>query len=71
MALEMQKIVLEDGARLKRQKTGRASRSDPNQGILKNIIYCILILLFIFIGERYNIMTSMIISPIFPFAQSF
>ena len=57
MALEMQKIVLEDGARLKRQKTGRASRSDPNQGILKNIIHCILILLFISIGEMYNIMT--------------
>jgi hypothetical protein len=33
MALEMQKIVLEDSARLKRQKTGRASRSDPNQGM--------------------------------------
>ena len=42
MALEMQKIVLEDSARLKRQKTSRASRSDSNQGILKNLFYCIL-----------------------------
>ena len=36
MALEMQKIYEEDSAKLKRQKTGRASRSELNQGILNN-----------------------------------
>ena len=40
MALEMQKIVLEDSARLKRQKSGGASRSDPAKGIMKKK-YCI------------------------------
>ena len=30
MALEMQKIYEKDSARLKKQKTGRASRSDSN-----------------------------------------
>ena len=39
MALEMQNICEEDSARLKRQKTGRASRSDPNKGILKNLFF--------------------------------
>ena len=40
MALEMQKIYEEDSARLKRQKSGRASRSDPAKGIMKKK-YCI------------------------------
>ena len=41
MALEMQKIYEEDSARIKRQKTGRASRSDPNKGILKNLFFIV------------------------------
>ena len=55
MALEMQKIYEEDSARLKRQKSGRTSRSDPAKGIMKkNIVFQILLLSFI--GERYNTM---------------